>query len=179
LGKREAIKKNYQSERISIALQGADIKKGQSAEAPCPFQKLKNLLHQFRTDVFDDIPDIFVLKSFLSHHAGSLGTVLDDKEHLARSNVFHGFRTFKVAGFRFQSRTQFPATVAFVAMTHFAGHGFGSLDIDFFACGGIGTGSVILFVQAGGSFFGFPFLRTFGSSSENGVNREQSQNNKN
>jgi hypothetical protein len=156
-----------------------DIKKGQSAKAPCPFQKLENLLHQIRADVLDDIPDIFVLKSFLSHHTGSFGAVLDDKEHLTRGDVFHGFCTSEVAGLRFQSRTQFATTIALLAMTHFARHGFGGLDIDFFACRSIGFGGFILLIQAGRCFFGFPLLRTLGGAGKSGADCEQSQNNKN
>ena len=108
-----------------------------------------HLLHQFRADVFDNVPDFLVFQTFERSHTGAFGTVLDDPEHLARGHVFHGCRASEVAGFRIQSRTQFTGAVAFVAMTHFAGHRLGFFGKDRLTVGGIGFPGFILAIQAG------------------------------
>jgi hypothetical protein len=69
----------------------------------------------------------------MSGHPGSLGPVFNDPEHLSGRNVFHGLGTGKVPRLWLQGFAQLSRAIAFTAMTHFAGHGFGTFFKDFFA----------------------------------------------
>ena len=69
----------------------------------------------------------------MRHHAGSLGPVFNDPEHLTGRNVLHGVSAVEIPGTRVQHPPQFAVAFTGWAVTHFAGHRLGAFLKDFLA----------------------------------------------
>ena len=62
------------------------------------------------------LPDLIVGHIGKSHHAGALGAVFDDPEHLAVGYILHGFPTREVPWRRIQGGPHRPLSVTFGPM---------------------------------------------------------------
>ena len=115
--------------------------------AICPKSQIsKNRSHKVFTDVLDNIPYLFVFQSlFMGNHAGPLGTILDDPEHLARRNFLHRCFAGEIPRLGRQGFAQFAIARTFVTMAHFASHRLGGFGINLFTIGFIGLGCFIDF----------------------------------